>query len=262
MNWGIATVVSIASLKEFFFKVLHGFRGYPRKVGTQNFRFDESLRRWNFDGEEEVRLAIFEHLDKDDTAIDIGANFGMHTLIMADRVGGDGRVLAFEPVTANLDLLRRNVSLNQFDDRVKIVESAISDIPDDHLKMTMMSDALEPSAAISVKQDESQQTIEVQNQSLDAAAEKDNWSGNCFVKIDVEGAELSVLRSGEQFLKSVRPSLLIEVHDYALPQFGASTEEVYAFLEDHGYDVKQISDMNNHNGEYHHVMALPRQAAA
>ena len=255
---------STASLKELFFKLRHGFRGYPRDVGARRFRFDESLRRWNFDGEEEVRQAISEHLPAAGTAIDIGANFGMHTLIMADCVGSEGHVVAFEPIQANLDLLRRNVRLNHFNHRVTVIDSAVSDLMTDHLEMTMMSDSLEPSAAISTEstsESDKQKTIRVRNQSLDGAAELNEWGDNCFVKIDVEGAELSVLRSGENFLQEARPKLLIEVHDYALPQFGASTKDVYSFLEQRNYDIRQISDMNNHNGEYHHVVALPRQAA-
>ncbi len=80
---------------------------------------------------------------------------------------------------------------------------------------------------------------------------------NCFIKIDVEGAELSVLRSGIQTLQRLSPTLLIEVHDYALPAFGESTESVYAFLKEHGYAIEQISDMQNHNGQYHHILAKP-----
>ena len=227
-------------------------------VGAQRFRFDESLRRWNFDGEEEVRFALLSNLSAGATAIDIGANFGMHTLIMADQIGADGRLLAFEPIPENLRLLRRNVKLNRFNDRVTIQEAAISDQPVDTIDMVVDSDQLEPSASLQTDSTKGRETVTVSNISLDQATSSVGVENKCLVKLDVEGAELSVLRSGEEFLKRVRPKLLIEVHDYALPQFGDSTEAVYEFLKNYGYSIQQISDMQNHNGEYHHILALAK----
>ncbi|PHQ36749.1 FkbM family methyltransferase [Rhodopirellula bahusiensis] len=243
-------------LRDSYFLIRHLGRGVPRSIGKHDFRFDESLRRWNFDQEAEVRDGIESNLGAGETAIDIGANFGMHTLLMADCVGSNGNVIALEPIPENLRLLRRNIALNRFDDRVQITASAISDLEQPTLQMEVDSDNLEPSAAISMNEN-AVGTIEVQNQSLDSITTHLTNPGKCFVKIDVEGAEMSVLRSGIDFLKRVRPKLLIEVHDYALPQFGESTESVYAFLREHGFEIGQLSDMANHNGQYHHILATP-----
>ncbi len=250
-------MVSI-TLRECFFKLRYGLRGYPRQVGHQTFRFDESLRRWNFDGEQEVREALTQHLHAGETAIDTGANFGMHTLIMADRIGPDGRLLAFEPIPENLRLLRRNVKLNGFDDRVTIEQAAISDQAVGTIEMVVDSDQLEPSASLQTDATRGRETVRVKNISLDEATSSVLAGEVCLVKMDVEGAELSVLRSGQRFLERVKPKLLIEVHDYALPQFGDSAPTVYEFLTNHGYSIEPISDMRNHNGEYHHVMAVPQ----
>ncbi|TWT72947.1 FkbM family methyltransferase [Allorhodopirellula solitaria] len=243
-------------LRDFVFRVRYLGRGVPRAVGDRCFRFDESLRRWNFDQEAEVRQCIEANVKEGGVAVDVGANFGLHTLVMADRVGASGSVLAFEPVTENLRLLRRNISLNGFSDRVSVVDSAVSDLDEATIEMHVDSDALEPSASIATSAGE-RVAVRVGNQSLDSATSALTESQNCFVKIDVEGAELSVLRSGLGFLDRVRPTLLIEVHDYALPQFGESTESVYKFLQDHGFEIQQLSDMANHNGSYHHIIAIP-----
>lgn len=183
----------------------------------------------------------------------------MHTLIFAYQVGEGGRVVAFEPIPANLRLLRRNVRLNGFTKRTQIVESAISDLPGVTLEMQIESDSLEPSAAISAGQSpkKTSHCKTVANQSLDNALQDVTTTKRTFIKIDVEGAELSVLRSARESLARLKPTLLIEVHDYALPAFGESTETVYAFLREHGYVINQLSDMANHNGHYHHILATP-----
>ncbi|GAA5510422.1 FkbM family methyltransferase [Novipirellula caenicola] len=243
-------------LRDFLFQLRYLGRGVPRSIGKHEFRFDVSLRRWNFDQESEVREGIESGIESGGTAIDIGANFGMHTVLMARCVGASGKVMAFEPIPENLRQLRRNIKLNHLDNQVSVVASAVSDLEQPTLEMVVDSDNLEPSAAISTDIGASG-TVSVKNQSLDSATSHLTALDDCFVKIDVEGAELSVLRSGLDFLARVRPKLLLEVHDYALPQFGESTESVYAFLRERGFEIQQLSNMANHNGQYHHILAVP-----
>ena len=62
---------------------------------------------------EQVETSALLHVIRPgQTIIDVGANFGYFTLLSAPRVGGSGRVIAFEPEPANAALLRENVALN------------------------------------------------------------------------------------------------------------------------------------------------------
>lgn len=246
MNW----------MRDWYFRAMHLGRGVPRAVGKHQFRLDESLRRWDFDQESQIRDCVASNCQAGGTAIDIGANFGMHTLVMAQRVGPSGQVLAVEPVPGNLRLLRRNIALNRYHDRVRVLNCAISDLAPATIEMNVDSDALEPSASIVTKKREGV-SLTVANQSLDAVISTLSAMRSCFVKIDVEGAELSVLRSGMFFLNRVRPKLLIEVHDYALPDFGESSATVYEFLTSHGFEIEILSDMTAPSGKYHHILASP-----
>src|ERR1700687_1672184 len=60
-----------------------------------------------------------------DVVIDVGANFGWYTTLLAELVGESGHVYSFEPVPAAHDRLVENVRLNQSDRRVKVVRSAV-----------------------------------------------------------------------------------------------------------------------------------------
>lgn len=62
-----------------------------------------------------------------DTCLDVGANAGYFTLLMAERVGSAGKVIAIEAAPGNVTQLKRNVALNNFADRVQIVGAACSD---------------------------------------------------------------------------------------------------------------------------------------
>src|ERR1700724_4253990 len=51
-------------------------------------------------------------LNEGDIAVDIGANIGVYTLNMAQRIGAMGKVYAFEPEPTNFELLTKNVREN------------------------------------------------------------------------------------------------------------------------------------------------------
>lgn len=57
---------------------------------------------------------------------DIGANIGYYALMEASRVGESGHVHAFEPDPRNIKLLRENVILNKFEDRITVYQKAVS----------------------------------------------------------------------------------------------------------------------------------------
>ncbi len=250
----------INGVKNQIFAARHGFKGFPVTIGGQPYRVDEGLRRWNFEQEEEVRACIEQNLNPGDTAVDVGANFGMHSLVMANSVGDKGRVIAFEPIPANLKLLRKNIALNGYQSNTEIRETALSDLVVARIEMSVDSQGVDPAASLmgdntGDSENSTGEKISVANHSLDNQLYDLTPTSGCLIKIDVEGAELSVLRSGIEFLKRVRPQLLIEVHDYALPGFGETTESVYQFIRRHGYKIQALTDMNNHNGHYHHILA-------
>jgi FkbM family methyltransferase len=61
------------------------------------------------------------------TVVDVGANLGYFTLLMADRVGEKGRVIAFEPNPSIVARLRRTLSLNGFAERTTVNDAALFD---------------------------------------------------------------------------------------------------------------------------------------
>src|SRR5215211_3373977 len=70
--------------------------------------------------------ALVELAAPGDTVFDIGANYGVYSLTLAQKVGSDGQVCAFEPGEEALAQLRRNVELNP-QLNIEIVPAALSD---------------------------------------------------------------------------------------------------------------------------------------
>lgn len=146
------------------------------------------------------------HLRPGSVAYDLGANYGMHSLLMARLVGDSGHVYAFEPVPEILSCLKENVGLNKFSN-VACVECAASDTVGEatfslgHHRGAGHLSEVEHGA-----------TIRVKTTTLDDFVVRDNHQPPDFIKIDVEGAEGRALRGAETVLGRYRPILLIDLH--------------------------------------------------
>lgn len=161
--------------------------------------------------EPEVQTALATFLHRGMVAYDIGANVGFYTLIAARLVGAEGRVVAFEPLAANLLSLRHNLSLNAMDS-VLVREEAVGN-EDGTARFVVSGEVTLGHLASLGKSLETGATVHtVAVRRLDSLLREGSLPAPGFLKIDVEGAEADVLAGGQALLESVRPVLLIELH--------------------------------------------------
>ncbi len=144
-----------------------------------------------------------------DHVLDVGANIGYFTILMASWVGEAGTVLAFEPVPANLDLLRRSIAENRFEDRVRVIPNAVADAPGEADILSVdVRYAFNSGGAFIVKEEAStpldHRRIRVAKTQLDTLEMARPVS---FIKLDVEGAEGLALRGARDLLRADRPTV-------------------------------------------------------
>lgn len=158
--------------------------------------------------ENEAQNLMVRYLRPGMTAYDIGANYGMHSLLMARRVTGEGRVYAFEPVPHIQAHLRENISLNAFSN-VEVVEAAISD---KNGEAVFFRGIHEGAGHLKVFSEDSD-SIRVKTTTLDSFVFDRNAQPPDFIKMDVEGEEGRVLAGAERVLAEFRPICLIDLHN-------------------------------------------------
>ncbi len=174
---------------------------------------------------------------------DVGANIGYYSLMTAKRIGSNGRVYAFEPVTLTFRELTKNIQLNRFSNILpqKIALSNIQGLAEiftANQSNTGTSGFSEQSNFSGIK--ETVDTIEG-----DKFIYSNNISRLDVIKIDVEGAELKVLGGLKDALKRFRPLVLIEINRKLLQKFDASPEQVYLCLHNEGYKPYRIDSKGN-----------------
>jgi len=202
-------------------------------------RLQHSLRRYYFmwqaargrlaSGEQEHAL-LPTFIRPGDWVIDVGANVGLYTLRMAQLVGAEGRVIAFEPVASTFEILAGNCRVAGCRN-VSLINAAASD----HsalVRMTVPSEDGAPNyyqAHIEEGGSGGQSALALSIDSLGLTARI------ALVKIDAEGHDASVLRGMARLLERDRPTLIVESGD------AAST----AWLRELGYQSEHLEGSSN-----------------
>jgi len=199
---------------------------------------------------------IIEHFTpkENDLVIDVGAHLGRYTLISSNRVGREGKVITIEANPLILDKLKKNLELNQITNTIDLNYAVFSEktkiklfFPREGLKNTIYN------TIVSDRSANSEKFIEVNADTLDNILstvglnlEDVNW-----IKIDVEGAELEVLKGSSEILaKSKDISILLEIHNIG---HGKTLYEPIMNLLNN-YNFKKEFEMLHESGERHIIV--------
>ena len=153
---------------------------------------------------------VNRYLKPGDKAMDIGANVGIFSVVMGATVGSEGRVFSFEPVATNVLRLEKNLRKNALEN-VQIFAVALGAL-NGHMNLRMATDPAYPSLHEVQDGFGSGADVSIEVRTLDDVWEELGFPRIALVKIDVEGAEMDVLRGAASFLATCRPTLLVEAN--------------------------------------------------
>lgn len=190
--------------------------------------------------EREVLECLRRQLKPGMTVFDVGANAGYFSMIAGALVGKAGRVIALEPDPRVVEVLRRNVGANGFENATVVQAAAYNSCGE-------VSLGCAPATSWSgIYYERPTKRIEVRAVTLDSLCDELGLERVDFVKIDVEGAEGVVLEGMSGVLSRHRPQVLLELHgDYA----NALDHPAVCLLRKFQYTTHEIADR--------HVLGLP-----
>jgi FkbM family methyltransferase len=202
---------------------------------------------WVGQHELEVQAAIARLLSAGDGFIDLGANAGFFMLVGAKRIGPSGWCVAVDPDAFNCDYLRAQIELNDLKN-CTVLQQAAADCAG-MLKFVVVV----PGDSTGHLADDAgdQRSIDVQATTIDAICAAHPKPK--LIKVDVEGAEVRVLRGATQTLKNTRPIWLMESHSEELGK------EVRRILSAANYRFTTLAGEPLPPGELlpYHSIALP-----
>lgn len=187
------------------------------------------------DFEQGEQSFVLKFLEPRMTILDIGAHHGVYTLLASKKVGPQGQVVSFEPSPRELRRLRWHIVLNRCRN-VRVEPFALGSSEGVAELFVCLGqetgcNSLRPPAV-----SEPTKSVHVLVTALDDYLQKHHIDLVDFIKLDVKGAELGVLKGATKLLShNSRPVILCELADIRTEPWGYHCVEIYEFLATRGY---------------------------
>ena len=233
-----------SALRRVTKKVLHGFLGDSSYKYFQAISKAKDIRNGSW-SEPELDLIPFA-VQPGETALDLGANFGLYCYHLAKVLGRSGRIYAFEPVPFTFETLRLVAKLLGFRN-VTLFEKGCAE----EAGRISFEVPVQTSGAFAA----GQAYIGGRRDDREGKEQQVRWGGTrqvvcevvklddflpeveslSLIKCDIEGAELLAFRGAKKMIAKHLPSVICEINPWFLEGFGIRLDELLAFFSEQDY---------------------------
>jgi FkbM family methyltransferase len=186
--------------------------------------------------EPDVVHVFLSNVSHGKTVIDVGAHVGQYSLLAA---GLGCTVHSFEPEPKTFAILSANVAKNRLNS-VHLNQCALAEAPHSARLFSASCDNIGATSLLPNKYTSDKFTT-ILCMTLDGYLAEHGNPEVSFIKIDVEGAELGVLRGAMSTLSVYHPKLIVEFSESMQAAFGHSCSELANFLRSFDYRLRRIT---------------------
>lgn len=178
-----------------------------------------------------------------DVCLDVGANFGWYTTLMARHTGVAGEVHSFEPVPKSFEELTANRGLIPGNETVCLNNVALGD-REGSVTINLFDGQPSGHASLAVKDETGVTSFECRMMTLDAYLIEHNVANVHFVKVDIEGAEMMFFKGAERlFTQNQPPIFLVEMAVEQTRNFGYMPNDLIDSISERGeYDFYTVDE--------------------
>lgn len=207
---------------------------------------DNYISKWveqsgRLDHDQNCLPLLKEFIKEGDYVIDAGSFIGDHTIFYSMQVGETGKVFAFEPLKLAFQCLEYNMK-----DRKNVF-----------IYNNFLSNQKDKIKGISINyQNPGASYISTGAQTISMTIDELNLPQCNFIKIDVEGGEIDVLRGGKETIEKYSPIMLIEVNEGALNRNNATGKDLMNYVKSLGYSIRNIYENEDIKGNQFDILCL------
>jgi len=166
-------------------------------------------------------------------AIDIGANIGITSVVIAKIIRREGRLCSFEPVPEYCGILKDNISSNGLAN-VKVHRLAVTD-------RVGRAPFFQKGSSSGIVFEEGARRLEVSTTNIDRFLYDEKMERTDLINMDCEGSELLVLRGAKETLRKNKVNIFCEIHHDFLKELGQSVDDIVEYLQGLEFQVQSIS---------------------
>jgi FkbM family methyltransferase len=185
-----------------------------------------------------LQIEFFEkNFKAGDTLWDIGSHHGHYSIFAASIVNSDKQVFSFEPDPDARVMQLKNIALNHFEKKITVFDFAISG-KNEVLQFMAEGGNSNSHLVKGLPEGNTANILSVQGRTIDSMLEE--LPAPDFIKIDVEGAEIDVLRAASKLLENKKVQFICELHPFAWEAFGVAFEEFQDILKRYDRTIRLL----------------------
>jgi FkbM family methyltransferase len=193
--------------------------------------------------EQDLAMLVRQNIDPNMDVIDVGANFGLYTILCSKLISQNKRVLAIEPDPEAIEYLSKNVANNNCSNVIIYKGIAIEKSQSRQLSIIPGMSEYSSVGSISHKAVDGVRStvVTVPGETIDGLVERYKLSPG-LIKMDIEGGEYSALMGAIATLQKYKPVILLEVSNDLLQAQGSSSKSIEMLLLKNNYKVLNADD--------------------
>lgn len=229
-------------------ETLYGtFHSWPQDLIT------EQLQKYSAHTRNELAM-VKSFVRPGDTIVDIGGHIGTFSIPFARFTAPGGRVFSFEANPGNFSLLKKNIECNQLQDVITATHAVVSESRQT-FRMALPTNG--NSGTYYFLPNTAEGGIEIPSVNVDEWFKENAASAPVqLLKIDVEGAEVSVLRACHDLINRCKPIIYIEINEEALQRFRHGAADIEELLAPHGYHFFRNIGLRNSDNDSFRIARL------
>jgi FkbM family methyltransferase len=235
-------------------RFIYGKHGEPFHIGNNTVYYIPGTRPTRFKYANSADITIrndikqmkyfIENIKPSDFVLDIGGHVGQYAVIFAALVTETGKIVTFEPDNMARKILYANLRINNFMERVCVEDIALSETNGVHSFFSRGGDSMSSLVKSGLGSNASASDVKkysVKTMKLDDYLGIRGLTIPDWIKIDTEGAEISILKGAKKILKS-NAKIICELHPYAWEEFGTSYIELLSIVKQFGKNIKYLDE--------------------
>ncbi len=180
------------------------------------------------------------------TVLDIGANIGAHTLPLAKHVGPNGRVIAIEATDYAYAKLQKNLSLNPVLAAQTTLTQALLTASDNAPTETEIQSSwplVDGEKTHDMTCGAAKSTAGAKTCTLDTLLSELSLQRVDWIKLDVDGHEITVLQGARKCLETYKPTIFMELAPYCYKDSSSDFADMVEILTSRGYDLFRLPSL-------------------